>query len=121
MEQLTIFQVFQEQKFSWDSDINFIYDNLKKLFNKYNFKIKKAGFEVWEHYPQGGYRLDLTCVITKKFFSDVFQEQLENIIKWAKEHKIELDICGDHIFQDGKNGRVFIFSRFLDKRKNKRF
>lgn len=121
MEQLTIFSMYENKEIFWDSDIKYIYMQLKKLFEKYNFRINKPKFEVWEHYPQGGYRLDLTCEITKKFFSDVFQEQLENIIKWAKEHKIKLDICGEHIFQDGKNGRVFIFSRFLDKRKNKRF
>lgn len=120
MEQLTIFQVFQEQKFSWDPDINFIYDSLKKLFNKYNFKIKKAGFEVWEHYPQGGYRLDLTLEINEKFLSDGFQNQFNNIISWAKKHNIELGAYGAHKFNNDKKGRVFIFSRFLDKRKKRR-
>ncbi len=129
MEQLDIFSFLEPQEqsiksgFSWDSDINQIYDKLLKTASKFQIPISKAEWTIWSHVPQYGYRLWLNMEVTREIVqNEDFLNDIEEIIKFAESRKIELTpmwgACS--FFKNKETANLSISTCFMDKKRRKR-
>lgn len=123
MGQMTIDDFLCEEKpFSWDADINYIYDKLNQLAKRFNLSTRKAEWSVWEHVPQYGYRMSYHFVVGKSMENQKdFIDALNQICKEAKKRKIELSPMWGAVWWDNDGvGKLTVFSTFLDGRKKRR-
>lgn len=127
--QLTIFDYIktlsgekEKEKFSWDDDINDIYENIVKLTEKFNIPIKNAEWSIWGHVPQYGYRMSLTIELCKERQNEIieFLTQLNEIVEYADKREIELSPMQPVFIGSDRNGWMHIFSTFNDKKRRNR-
>lgn len=127
-EQLDIFSFFETQEklsicdFSWDRDINEIYERLLKTASKYLISTGKAEWTIWSHVPQYGYRLWLDMKVTKEILqNENFLNNIEEIVKFAESKKIELSVMWGacFFFKDEHTANLSISTCFMDKERRK--
>lgn len=128
-EQLDIFSFPElqdkliEQNFFWDSDINEIHNRLSKIALKYHIQTGKAEFSIWPHVPQYGYRLWLNMKVTREILkNENFQNEIEEIVKFAETRKIELSVMWGacFFFANEDTANLNISTCFMDKKRRKR-
>lgn len=105
--------------FSWDEDINEIVEKLDAVAKKNELNVSKKQWSVWGHVPQFGYRLIYTIEVHRQE-SEEFQKELMDIVEFAKERDVELSVYEPHFFEDEIVSSMYIFSTFLDKKRQKR-
>lgn len=123
-EQLSIFDLVEDNGFCWDSDINEIYKMIEDISKKYNLPISSAEWRIWDHVPYLGYRMSVTLEIKRCELSDVLCEELEHIVDFAKKRNIALSPIRPHYFDlendPNEVGPMYIYSMFNDKSRQKK-
>lgn len=128
-EQLDIFSFIEPQEqsskqdFSWDNDINEIYDRLLKTSKKYRTPIGKAEWSIWSHVPHYGYRLWLDMEITREIMqNESFQDDIDEIVKFAESRKIELSVMWGacFFFENEETANLSFSTCFMDRERRKR-
>lgn len=106
-------------KFCFDDDINEILLKLQNLCISQRFTLDKPKFEIWDHVKNLGYRLSLSVHWSNetKPRADFFPKY-QKIVKYAKEHEIELSLCQSPYFGNSHfTGTYWFSTMYLDKRK----
>ncbi len=106
-------------RFSWDDAINEIHRRLVNIVEKHQLSIGDVEWSVWSHVPQYGYRMWIDVEGTKEQFTEVFFEDLQEIIDFAKKEEIELSPSMPIFFGD-EPAPMYISSTFMDKERRKR-
>lgn len=123
-EQLTIFDLVEDNGFCWDSDINEIYKMIEGVAEKHGFPISRAEWSIWDHVPYLGYRMAVTLEVKRCELSDSLYEELEHIVDFAKERNIDISPIQPYYFDlendPNEVGAMFIYSMFKDKTRQKK-
>ncbi len=109
----------KNQNFSWDNDINIIYDKICDLAEKFNITIANSEWKVWSHVPQFGYRMSVTLHLKKETLQDDFWNDLNSIVEYGKQKEIEISPMQPFFISADRNGCMHIFSTFMDKARRK--
>lgn len=107
-------------KFSWDTDVNEIHYQLMNLVERHGLAVGDKEWTIWSHVPQYGYRMWIDVEGTKGQFTEAFFEDLQEVVDFAKERKIELSPSMPMFFNDYELEPMYISSTFMDKERRKR-
>lgn len=112
----------ENEPFSWDADINKIYEKMNQLAKRYNLKTREAEWSVWDHVPQYGYRMSFTFIVGKCMEQqEDFVEDLNAVCNYAKDKNIELcPMWGAVWWNKNGTGDLTVYSTFLDKERKRR-
>lgn len=121
--QLSIFDILNptplKQTFSWDDDINIIHESIINLAEKFNLRTSGSKWEVWNHVPQFGFRMSVSLHMMQEQLVDEFWDELNEIVNYAKQKKIELSPMAPTFIRNDEEGWMHIFSMFLDRERQK--
>lgn len=127
MEQMNLLDELFEDRFCFDEDINIIVqmieDEFQPLVENGTLKAVSKNFNIWDHVPQYGYRMEMIYEVndedyihceyeyaTKKILEILNTRDMDKVIKYAKSHRIEITISPTpHL--------LFISTLFLDDRR----
>lgn len=120
--QISIFDLIAHtpDEFCWDADINEIHNRLINLANNHSMQIEDDKWTIWSHVPHLGYRMEFGVCGTKQQFTQAFYEELQTIVDFAKDRKIELSPYNPVFFKDDEPEPMYIYSTFMDRERRKR-
>ena len=108
----------KDMEFCWDKDINEIRSKLVDIADKHNIK-HTSEWDIWNHVPQFGYRMSFYLEISKSDYTQNLLDELNEVVEFAKDRKVELSIMNPFFFHSGDKTTMSIYSTFNDKERRK--
>lgn len=118
--QISLFEFFPSDNFCSYSDINELRFILHELLDRYEHKVSKEDFSVWNHVPDYGFRYEMFVYVGN--LDDKFFDDLSCIIKNFKLRNVNLSVSSFPTFyNDLFSQQLFFSSYFMDSRVNNKF